>query len=326
MSQSDRALHMAQLIPFRSYPKLSHMLRTGKIGILDAPRVQHIPIYKRQPQFEQKHIHGKKTWMMDFMFLKPDGGVLQQEEQKEAKTGKKTRNLITVLLAIHCNSRFCEAHVVPVKAEKYVKPLILILWHEGLIDTLITDADASFRTVTLNRLYQDGRFIKHIIYNVDALEKQNVLYAHRYLALIDRMSKTLRDMLFNCKVSDPSFTLTEQSLQSIIRIYNTTPHSTLTNIMRFPVMPVQMARYDVLQDEFIRRVMSQNVTHAKDSRTVKVGDKVYLHQPRALGLKRRNNVEDDPYVVTEIQRGTYKLSNKRNGSIKTARRGDFILM
>ena len=316
---------MSLPIPFRSYPKLSHMLQAGRISISDTPRVQHIPIYKRQPQFEQKHIHGKKTWMMDFMFLKPDGGVLQQEEKKEAKTGKKTRNLITVLLAIHCNSRYCEAHVVPSKSEQYVKPLILMLWHEGLIDTLITDADASFRTVTLNRLYQDS-LLKHIIYNVDALEKQNVLYAHRYLALIDRMSKTLRDMLFNCKVSDPSFTLTEQSLQSIIRIYNTTPHSTLTNIMRFPVTPVQMLRYDVLQDEFIRRVMSQNQSNAIYSRDVKVGDMVYLHQPRALGLKRRNNVEDDPYEVIYIQHGTYKLSNKRNGSIKTARRGDFILM
>ena len=96
--------------------------------------------------------------------------------------------------------------------------------------------------------------------------------------------------------------------------------------MRFPVTPVQMLRYDVLQDEFIRRVMSQNQSNAIYSRDVKVGDMVYLHQPRALGLKRRNNVEDDPYEVIYVQHGTYKLANKRNGSIKTARRGDFILM
>ena len=316
---------MAQLIPFRSTKKLSHMLQTGKISILDAPRVQHIPIYKRQPQYEQRHVHGMKSWMMDFMFLKPDGGVLQSMEQTEAKSGK-TRNLITILLLLHCNSRYCIAHIVPSRSEQYVKPLIVLLWSNGDLDTLITDAEPSFRTLSLNSLYQDGR-VKHIVYNVDAMEKQKVVFAHRYLALIDRMSKTLRDMIFNSKTASPDFVLTEESLQAILNTYNDTPHSTLTAIMRFPVTPKQMKQYPILQDEFIRRLMSMNQSNAIYSRNVRVGDKVYLHQPRMLGLKRRNNVEDDPYVITEILAGgQYRLQNTRDKSIvKVARRGDFIL-
>ena len=314
---------MAQLIPFRSTKKLEYL--HDKTPTINTAEVQQIPKYKRQRQYEIRHVHGMKTWMMDFIFLKRDNSVLQAEEHENAIRGN-TRNLLTVLLLLHCNSRYCIAQIVPSRSEQYVQPLILMLFQDDRIDTLITDSEKSFRTRSLTRLFGDGK-IKHIVYNMKALEQQNVMFAHRYLALIDRMSRTLRDMIFNCKRNNPAFTLTQTALQSILQIYNDTPHSTLTAIMKFPVSPQQMIDYPVLHQEFIRRVMSMNTLTMARSKTVNVGDEVYLHQPRALGLKRRNNVEDDTYVITEkLPGGQYRLQNTRDKSIvKLARRGDFIL-
>ena len=304
---------MSGIIPYRSTPKLSHLLQSQAITITDALNVQQIPKFqpKVQDKAALKHLHGKKSWFMDFIYLKRYGEVIQ-EDNEENESDK-----FIILLCVHCNSRYTIASIVPSRENKYIRPLILWIYQRGLIDTLITDAESGFNTF--------DTYIKHITYNMNAMEEDHV-NAHVYLAPIDRMARTLRDMVFNAKRFNKTFELNADTLQEIVKIYNTTPHATLTEIMGFPVSPVQMLVFPILQDEFIRRVMSQNVTHAKDSRTVKVGDKVYLHQPRALGLKRRNNVEDDPYEVIYVQHGTYKLSNKRNGSIKTARRGDFILM
>ena len=330
MSRSDRALHMSlPLLPFRSSRKLSYQLQNHSISIDDAMRVKEIPKYmpKHQQHYSIKHVHGKKTWMMDFAFIKGEGEVIQpDEETKKTDVAPRFKNQQVILLRLHCNSRYCEANIVPSKSEQYVKPVLLMMLHSGRLDTLITDADASFNTIALNRIYQGGHVIKHIIYNMDALEKTHA-FPHTLLAPIDRMTRTLRDMLFNCKRMNPAFRLTEDSLQQVLRIYNNTPHSTLTKILGFPCTPNQVLTYEVLQDELIRRLMTKNfITSSPAIAAVNIGDEVYLHQPHAFNLKRRNTVEDDQYVVQEIIGGSkYILVNTHNPSIvKVAHRADFI--
>ena len=317
------------VLPFRSSRKLSYQLQNQSISINDALRVREIPKY--MPKYQQglslKHVHGKKTWMMDFIFIKGEGEVIQpDEETKKTDTAPRFRNQQVILLRLHCNSRYCEANIVPSKAEEYVKPVVLMMLHSGRMDTLITDADTSFNTTALNRIYQGGHVINHIIFNMDELQK-TYAFPHTLLAPIDRMARTLRDMIYNCKRMDTAFRLTDESLQQILKIYNNTPHSTLTKIMGFPCTPLQVLTYEVLHDELIRRLNTKNHITATSSATtsVKVGDEVYLHQPHAFNLKRRNTVEDDVYIVREITGGKYVLVNSRNPSIvKITHRQDFI--
>ena len=305
---------MSGIIPYRSTPKLSHLLQSQAITITDALNVQQIPKFqpKVQDKAALKHLHGKKSWFMDFIYLKRYGEVIQ-EDNEENESDK-----FIILLCVHCNSRYTIASIVPSRENKYIRPLILWIYQRGLIDTLITDAESGFNTF--------DTYIKHITYNMNAMEEDHV-NAHVYLAPIDRMARTLRDMVFNAKRFNKTFELNADTLQEILKIYNTTPHATLTEIMGFPVSPVQMLVFPILQDEFIRRVLSYNM-RLMDSviSQVKVGDIVYLHQPRKKLMKRRNSVEDDEYVVSEIHGGKFILTNTKHPHVhKIAHRKDFIL-
>ena len=319
------------LYPYRSSAKLSYGLQGGLLSIEDALRIQEIPTY--QPKYQQKysimHVHGKKTWMMDYIFIKGNGEVITKDEEikdKDNDSVVQSRKLKIILLRLHCNSRYCEADIVPNRRDEIVRPLMLLYIRRGVMDTVITDSEPSFQSESLRRyVYRDG-VMKHIVYNMSMPWRDNA-FPHTYLALVDRMARTLRDMLFNCQRASAAFVLTNETLQQVLNIYNNTPHATLTKIMGFPVTPANMFKYPILQDEYIRRVMSRNQSLVTSSvyTDVKVGDIVYLHAPRQLFDKRRGSVEDDMYRVIDIQGLAFVLQNTRDPRyIKKVHRGDFI--
>ena len=81
-----------------------------------------------------------------------------------------------------------------------------------------------------------------------------------------------------------------------------------------------------LQDELIRRWTIDNInkTESYEFQRVKIGDKVYLHQPPQPFTKRRITVEASPYVVVDRHNGNYIIQRGENPALKVQRK-DIIL-
>ena len=182
--------------------------------------------------------------------------------------------------------------------------------------------DDSGRDVNMAVLYKK-RHIEHISYNTSADKG-----AHSKLAIIDRMARTLRDMVFNVRRVDPKFELNEVTLTKLCREYNFSTHATLSRIMGFPVSPFKAYTNMNLQNEICARTMHINyhtlTTIAKEK--LHENQEVWLHKPPIFGKKRRNNVEDDPYEIVGFSGPAgFRVRNKNTGDEKTRSRMHLVV-
>lgn len=292
---------LVDFIPYRGTQKLD------KLGlIVDLP--QTIPPIRAKTvrRTTLHHIHSNGTWMVDYLFLKPNGDLISQLDRTAHHPGR----MLTVCCFIHCNSRFVDFYVVEQRTEiEYVAAVKeLARKYIDRVTCLISDKEKSFESNAANAIY-DSFGIQHISYNMSNQSGERP--DHLKLAIIDRFARTLRDMIFNSSRSNPNFELNEQTLKQIIVVYNVTPHATLSKIMHFDVSPWEAFKHERLLNEINRRVYMQNymTTQKFDFKDINPGDYVYLHKPRRFGEKRRANVEDVPYRVVECKQGGYILSD-----------------
>lgn len=253
------------------------------------------------------HIHGLRTWMCDHFFINPSGDVVQDTTQQQT---------YVILAFMHVNSRLFNAFIVPDKSMKTFYTQILYYTYpagseapqwirderKSLMDTLITDY--AFESM---RGWLKGQGIQLLTKNIKRTQN------HSWLAPIDRLARTLRDMIFNAKRTQPSFQLTPETLTTLCNIYNNTPHNTLSRLMGFPVTPLQVFTILPLQEEIIKRLYLENYNtqQSAEYKSLKIGSIVYVHQPHQFLKKRRFNVEEDPYKVISLT--PLILQNVRTG-------------
>ena len=303
------------LQPFRSKYK-----QRGNLPPADLPPPVPKYISKKQRKYSLMHVHGPLTWMIDFMSI----------------DGKHILNLI------HCNSRFWLPFMTQNETAETVMRAIDALFHldiHGLgpkpIDTLISDAAKVFTTTQMVQDVCRHLGIRQIIYNMSDGGKQIVpeekspttTQYHNQLAIIDRISKTLRDMIEVTQRTQPSFELTHATLKQLANIYNTTPHETLSKIMGFKVCPQDVLSHKKLHDEIVRRVVMKNLdTIESPSFDINVGAVVYLYTPKQLFEKRRNAVESTPYIVIARNKGNYVIGRVDDASAipTTVQRKDIV--
>ena len=141
-------------------------------------------------------------------------------------------------------------------------------------------------------------------------------------------------MVFNLQQQDPNFRLTDKTLTSILRIYNTTPHETLSQTMHFDVTPEDALKNKALQDEIVRRWMKYNydLVDSEAFTDIEAGMRVWVYQPHydqgETFMKRRNTVRDKPYTVVRCNAGNYVLRPfGATDAVKDiiAQRKDFVL-
>lgn len=304
-------------LPFRSRKKLN------QLGV-------YLNEYKPLPKITKKeqrrttlhHIHGIGSWMCDYFFIRPTGEIINEtlgEDAIEKLPEEPTPNYTPVnvrgkpcfilLCFIHCNTRFVKLFPVRTRTQaEFLASLINLKQQYPQFDTLISDMERSFSSRGLNDFYNNNS-IRHISYNMNNTDGARV--NHLKLSIIDRFARTLRDMVFNSKRSNPDFQLTEFTLNELCNIYNNSPHSTLSQVMKFNVSPRQAFEHEDLQNEIMRRIISQNIatTNTFEYKRILPGELVYLHKPHVFGEKRRANVEDTPYRVVGRRRGGFVLKN-----------------
>ena len=270
-------------IPYRSKGKLKSL----GIDHDDSLRIPRI-VKKVQRRLTLHHVHGNKTWMTDHMMI--DG-----------------KNIINF---IHCNTRYWLAEIVPNKSAEHAARVLMFLvqaepyteYEYPLIDTLISDDAQGLNRSRIIKSICNNAHINQIVYNMTKTP-------HSYLAIVDRISRTLRDMCFNCKRQNPQWELNNDTLTQLLSIYNKTPHDTLTKTMGFNVSPEQALIHKNLQDELVSRWMKAdyNLTGSWEFSKIQPGMIVYLERQHRFGDKRRNTVEDIPYRVLECKRGSFKI-------------------
>ena len=277
-------MNQPPIFPYRSSGKL----KSAGIPHDDSFRVPRI-VKKNQRKMTMHHVHGPKTWMADFMVV--DGA-----------------NIINF---IHCNTRYWLAQIVPDQTSERAANLLMFLaqkepvldYDTPLIDTLISDQAQALNGSRIIQAICNNAHIQNITYNMQYVP-------HTYLGIIDRISRTLRDMIYNCRRKDPTWVLNNNTLTQLLSIYNSTPHDTLSKTMGFKVSPEDALFYRPLQDALVRKWMQAdyNLTDSISFTEVKPGMIVYrARQAGALGEKRRANVEDVPYRVLECKRGSFVI-------------------
>ena len=241
-----------------------------------------------------------------------------QEEQfiNEADRILEENRCKIVLLCVHCNSRFAQAFVIKDQKALTLIPCLKLLQRKYKCDTVISDAQASIaKAITLINRYalfgHDDRGLKHIKLNMSA---GNNKYFHTMLSLVDRMCRTLRDMIYNAKFNNPRLEVDNGLLYRLCEIYNNVQHDRLSEVMGFPITPEQMFKYKSVQEEFVRRASAHNYRIRDINRGLPEGEIVRVRNAPAPFKKRRNTVEDDEYEVLAYD-GRYWLRNLTTGNI-----------
>ena len=279
MKMNDRPI----LRPFRS--------KGSRSTLPPIPRF----IQKKQQRYSLKHVHGPKTWMIDFMEVDEHTSIL---------------NLL------HCNSRYWIPLLCRNQNEVVVMAALRLLKRTApnMFDTLISDAAKTFTDSRVVRDTCQALGVKQIVYNmsrggiqiIPTHRSPTTIQFHNQLSLIDRMSKAVRDMIYNTKRELPTFELTDETLDEIANIYNNTPHETLSKTMGFDVTPANVLANQRLQDEIVRRWMASNYSKTQ-SFDIELGDIVYLYSPPTVFDPRKNKVEGVPYRVVKCNAGNYLI-------------------
>ena len=309
----------ANYTPFRTASKIKTLAQRGLIDPAPYYILKPIPRYKatKQQRLAYSHVHGLGTWMVDISFFRNKGEVIQgmddanaaggfadeEEEMAALSQSFETPTGWRILICIHCNSRYVYAKLLRDTTAKSIQPVLKTISQSSMpCDTIISDADRSIA----DAIRRVPKIKQHIVHNMSDNNYTN----HSMLAIIDRFTRTLRDMLFTAQVD-----LTPETLAELLNIYNNTPHSTLTKVMGFETTPTDMITHLPLQEEYVRRVMVSNMSkYGALTNTYRVGDIVYVYQPHTPFVKRRNTVMDYPYRITAIKGGRYYLQCLNDGS------------
>ena len=301
-----------ELYPYRSYRKLR-----------DAP--DHTVLYripkwipKRQKAWGYAHVHGFGTWMADIIFIGLEDQELTAIQESYLRQHPRVRiqtRHLKLLVCIHCNSRYAVAYRLPDMSIGSIREALDRLHDSNLrgsCTTLITDAQGSIQP---NR----EKWQHHIRINMSDPHE-----THNYLSLVDRFGRTLRDMLFNVRIQGPPhLRITMALIDRLIEIYDTTPHTTLSTVMGFPVTPWDAFRHAELQEEIVRRVSGRNY----DLNMVPPahGAPVFIKHQGDKFAKRRNSVADDLFRVRgRPATGAFDLENVRTGEVDRYRRTQFV--
>ena len=132
---------------------------------------------------------------------------------------------------------------------------------------------------------------------------------HNSLSLIDRVSRTIRDMAYNLgyQIIFPELML------KIIYIYNHSPHNTLSKLLNRRISPIEIYQNKNLQNIIIQKLNNQNkkIFH-QNKFLIPENTLVNVYNEKNHLIKRRTVIRPDLYKIINIDGTMYKLQNVKN--------------
>ena len=132
---------------------------------------------------------------------------------------------------------------------------------------------------------------------------------HSTLALIDRLSRTIRDMNYN--MFGYTDTIKPNVMQYLVDEYNASPHRTLSNVLGYSVSPNEVDNNEYLEEQIMTHMIRQNILTVNDKNYVlEPNSKVHLYNDTSGIEKRRCTWLPDEYTVVGNEGGLVKVCSK----------------
>ena len=166
------------------------------------------------------------------------------------------------------------------------------------IKMLIGDGDSVFFSKAVEKWCQKNK--------VETDFRDAVRTDHTHTAILDRIVRTIRDMIFNLR---PKFETID--LESVVKVYNNTRHETLTKVLGFPATPEMVYRNEDLELLLIKNIRAINWTKQRQyGYELKPGQRVYVRMRTGLFESKRAQVKQTIYRIRRREGSMYYLENE----------------
>ena len=153
---------------------------------------------------------------------------------------------------------------------------------------------------------------KGVINYTRAFNKISNKYADA-LGIIDRVTRTIRDIAYNMKVG----VILPNVMEKIVEYYNNAPHKGLSKWAGFSVTPQMVMNDKRLEEYIVRKIVQAN--HEIMNRLgfqLKEGTEVKVYNEKDSLTKRRSVIQPGKFIVQGFNRGLYRVKNINDGSIQ----------
>ena len=285
---TDSASHMEVVETKATVPLTAETYRKAfrTKALLNESKQSKLIKLDAQRQTQLKQIHPYATWIMDIVSF---------------GTGQ-------YLLFVEANTRYAVIHLFHRDAVR-VKRSIADLMEHQYVGKIVGDADKVFTA----GIVKDFCTNNGILYDFRKTEDT----AHTHVAILDRVVRTFRDMLYNLNVKDP----TPPDIANVAKIYNETRHETLSQVLGFNATPKLLNENHDLQMLFTRRLAAMNWSKIHRSTfIIPNGRRVFVRAKYGKMAKKRSTVDNEIYTVVSHKGSLYTLSNKEGKIITVPRR------
>ena len=237
------------------------------------------------------------TWIIDLVYFGTD------DNGDDKPKGK------SYLLCVEANSRYAVIYPIRIKPKAdMVANRLQELITKYRVDKIIGDGDNAFKGAVLDLCNY---------FNIETDFRKSDDTSHTYTAILDRICRTFRDMLYNLKVDNPS----ALDMNNLADIYNKTRHGTISEVLNQPTTPEGMHRNESMQLLFIRRLRGINWSKMqKKSYQLPEGRKVFVRNEYNPFDKKRGIVENEHYYVVSHKGALYTVKNKQGDEKVVPRR------
>lgn len=184
----------------------------------------------------------------------------------------------------------------------------------GKVKVIRSDAESAFKSYQMETQLLKPYNIKLKIIDRDYLYKNATHIAHDKLGVIDRVTKTLRDMAYVAGVPDP---IPENVMAHLVNMYNQAPHTFLSKYYGELISPAEVDE----QAKLIiwRRVQQENYNISRRSGFyIKPGKLVAVYNDDDKH-KKRQQVRPQFYKVLGYRNGGYDLQDENGDEINVSR-------
>jgi len=218
------------------------------------------------------------------------------------------------LLVINVNTRYLYARTIKDKSklsvERAMKEIITEAQQTGNpIITIQGDAENAFVAIDWNKM--GIIFIPCVRQPVGGMTAPY----HPQLAIIDRVTRTIRDM--HDKILPTIQSIDSDEMEFLVRYYNNHPHSTLSRNGGRKLTPSDVQHDPALESNITYLINVENMRIMnQDDYWLKPGQHVYLYQaPKAL-YKHRSSYMLGDWVIKEVKGVFYLVENQDNTNEK----------
>ena len=259
-----------------------YVFETGPYKVNDLDIIPNsFPLKKNAKRFKLHKVSPRGTYIIDLVF---DGSYL---------------------LAVNVNTRYALIEEINGKTtQDYALALWKISQDKALrnnpIRIIIGDGEKAFKSELSNFFYSYYGIKFRPVPRVTVSSKSEPL--HSSLSVLDRLVRTLRDMLYNAR-----YEINLRNLKEMVRQYNIAPHSSLSKWIGFNVSPA-MVQLDKNKEEYIvMKIRRANLlTRMQNDYDIAPGTRVKVYNEKGTMGKRRRVFREG--VVEGRLRGLFKVN------------------